>query len=568
MTAAEFGSGQLARGKYQAGWLLKVMRVLSGAMAAVMNGAPGVEIKFIVRTIGLCCASVVLFAAAAAAQDDRGDWSLVGGDAGQSGWQKSESKLTPDNAAANVKLLWKIKLGQPMKGADTFSEPLLAGRLINAQGFKDMVYWSAGDTLYAVDSELGNLLWKKEFKTEIPVPAAGCGATRLGLMIEPPVVINFQARRRRPPGTPRPPVPPPAAPNERRLGVAPGGGYFGLKGIYALTADGMLHEQVMTTGVDFAPPVKFLPGANADPEGLNFMGSAIFTSTARACGGVADGLWMVDLTSADYPVKSYAPAGVRPLSPAGPVITSDGTSLLVTGSGKSDSANGVHAGSVVAIGKDMKVKDWYTPTGAMGSYKYVSPAVFTYKEKQIVAAPGKDGSVALLDAASLGGSDHHTPLAESAPVAKPGEKHAWDGFAAWQDKDGNAWVLASIAAPIAVDGGAVKQNGEAPHGGIVAFKVEQANGQTSLTPVWVSPDMVNPAPPRIANGVVIALAGGNATTHATLHMLNATTGEELYSSKDEIPASTGLSGVSVGDGHAFFTDRNNVLYSFGIGMEH
>jgi len=51
-------------------------------------------------------------------------------------------------------------------------------------------------------------------------------------------------------------------------------------------------------------------------------------------------------------------------------------------------------------------------------------------------------------------------------------------------------------------------------------------------------------------------------------VLNAATGEELYSSKNEIPTSAELSGVSVGDGHAFFTDRDNVLYSFGIGMEH
>ena len=67
---------------------------------------------------------------------------------------------------------------------------------------------------------------------------------------------------------------------------------------------------------------------------------------------------------------------------------------------------------------------------------------------------------------------------------------------------------------------------------------------------------------------VVALSGGDASTHATLYMLNAATGEELYSSKDEVPASAPFSGVSIGDSHAFFTDRNNVLYSFGIGLEH
>jgi hypothetical protein len=80
--------------------------------------------------------------------------------------------------------------------------------------------------------------------------------------------------------------------------------------------------------------------------------------------------------------------------------------------------------------------------------------------------------------------------------------------------------------------------------------------------------MVNPAPPRIANGVVIALSGGNLSTPAKLFVLNAATGAELYSSKDQIPTYADLSGVSVGDSHAFFTDHDNVLYSFGIELEH
>ena len=91
--------------------------------------------------------------------------------AAQSGWQKAESQLAPENAGANFKFLWKIKLGQPSKDARDFSEPLLAGRLINAQGFKDFVYWSSADTLYAVDSELGTLIWKKQFPTKTPLPA-------------------------------------------------------------------------------------------------------------------------------------------------------------------------------------------------------------------------------------------------------------------------------------------------------------------------------------------------------------------------------------------------------------
>ena len=77
-----------------------------------------------------------------------------------------------------------------------------------------------------------------------------------------------------------------------------------------------------------------------------------------------------------------------------------------------------------------------------------------------------------------------------------------------------------------------------------------------------------PAPPRIANGIVVTLAGGDASTHAILRVLNAATGAELFSSKDQISTYTELSGVAVGDSHAFFTDHDNVLYSFGIGLEH
>ena len=118
------------------------------------------------RIVELLVACVFLCVTGAVAQDESGDWSLTGADAGHSGWQKGERNLSPNNIASDFKFLWKIKLGQPSKLPPTFSEPLLAGRLINAQGFKDIVYWGSADTLYAVDSELGDLLWKKEFPTK------------------------------------------------------------------------------------------------------------------------------------------------------------------------------------------------------------------------------------------------------------------------------------------------------------------------------------------------------------------------------------------------------------------
>jgi outer membrane protein assembly factor BamB len=520
------------------------------------------------RSMTLYCAGAVLLSGMALAQGAKGDWSMNGADAGQSGWQKAETKLAKDNIAGNFRFLWKIKLGQPSKDAQLFSEPLLASRLINAQGFKDMVYWGTSDTLYAVDSELGNLLWQKHFEVKSSQTSAGCASSNLGLAIEPPVVINFNARRA--PGSAPPPQAAPLAVNERRLGGAAGGGGFGLKGIYALTRDGNLHEQVLTTGADFAPAVKFLPSANGNSSGLVILGKMIFTATSHGCGGISNGAWSINIGTPVYAVSNYSSGKVSPLSLTGLAVAPDGTSFVVNGSGSSDAS--VHADSVVALtANEMTVKDWYTPVGGIGSVEHVTPVTFSHKGKQLVVAPGKDGSFVLLDAASLGGSDHHTPLSTTASFSKSGERHPWDGFSSWQDKDGVRWVLASISAGVATKENSMKTNGATTHGAVVAFKVENAEDADQkpvLTPVWVSRDMVNPAPPVIANGVVVVLSSGNATTHATLYVLDAATGTELYSSKDAIPTYAHFSGVALGDGHAFFTDHENTLYSFGIGMEH
>jgi outer membrane protein assembly factor BamB len=512
------------------------------------------------------CAGAALGSATLIAQATKGDWPMAGGDPGQNRWQKAEAKLSGKTVPADFKFLWKIQLGKPAEVGAAFTEPLLASRLINAEGFKDIVYWPSSNALYAVDSELGNLLWTKHFEVKSHRSATGCGASTLSTAMEPPVVINFGARRA--PGA-RPAAPaPPMATGERRLGVSPGGGGFGLRGIYVLTNDGMLHEQVLTTGADFAPPIKFLPAADGSASGLNVSGKTIYTGTARNCPGVANGLWAVDISAASYPVATFSTGKVRSLDLTGPALASDGTAFFVTGDGAADSSAGIYPNSIVAVGKDMKLRDWYTPAKGAETIQNITPATFPYKGKQYVVAPGQNGSFVLLDAASLGGADHRSPLSETASFSAPGSKHPWDGFAIWLDKDGTAWVFASVSATITPKANSATANGPAAHGGIIAFRVDDADQKPILTPVWISRDMVNPAPPTVANGVVVALAGGNPSIHATLYVFDATTGKELFSSKDTISTSTHLSGVAVGDSHAFFTDRNGTLYSFGIGIEH
>lgn len=517
------------------------------------------------KVIAGSVATAFLVSAPLVAQTARGDWAMNGNDPGQSGWQKAETKLSPESVPSSFKFLWKIQLGKPAEVGDAFTEPLLAARLINSHGFKDFVYWTSSDTLYGVDSELGTLLWQKKFDRSRGA-ASGCSSPSLSTAMEPPVVINFNARRA--PGTPPPRQAGPLAENARRLGVPAGGGGFGLKGIYVLTKDGMLHEQVLTTGADYGPAVKFLtPDASGSVSGLTIHGKTLYAASGHDCKGVANGLWSINVSQAEYPVSSYPLQKIDALGLSGPAVAPDGTAYILTGPGGAAGTN-IYPNSVVALGSDMKPRDWYTPSKTNTSISSVTPVTFAYKGKQYVVAPAGDGSIVLLDAASLGGADHHTPLAQTPSFSSAGSKHAWDGFATYLDKSGAAWIYASISAPIVSHQSSATTSGSTPHGGIVAFRIDDADQKPILTPVWISRDLINPAPPALANGILVALSEGDRATHANLYVLDATTGKELFTSGDTIPTYSHLSGVSLGDGHAFFTDHTGTLYSFGIGLEH
>ena len=514
------------------------------------------------RSIALSLVSTVLCVSQAHGQA-AGNWPIPHNDAEHSGWQKAETRLAKDTIAGQFKFLWKIKLENKAKGAASFSEPLLAPRLINAEGFKDLVIWGGKDTVNAVDSELGTMVWQKHF--DIPASQGACGVSSLAILVEPPHLINFNARRA--PGTVPPPQLPPVAAGSRRLGGAAGGGGFGFRGLYVLTGDGYLHEQVLSTGADFAPAVKFLPAPAAVSNGLNIEGNVLYGVTNRGCGSTPNALWAVDLSAADYPVTSYPTKTVSPQATMG-VTLADGSAYLVTGSGTADVPDQVYPNSIVALaGEDLKVKDWYTPAGDDNELQNLAPVAFTYQQRELLAAPGKGGSLVLLDRKSLGGSDHRTPLFQTPGISKAKNKD-WGGMTNWQDGNGTSWLLASVPGPLAAETKFETNSGEAPHGSIVALKVTEQDGKMALVPAWSSRDLVNPAPPVVANGIVIVLSQGDRKTPAKLYVLDAETGKELYASGPEITTYAQMSGVSVGDSHAFFTTHDGTLYCFGIGMEH
>lgn len=115
-----------------------------------------------------------------------------------------------------------------------------------------------------------------------------------------------------------------------------------------------------------------------------------------------------------------------------------------------------------------------------------------------------------------------------------------DGAATWEDARGVRWRYVPTA------------------NGITAFRG---------TEVWKSGAMDSPAQPAIVNGVVLVLATGSATKHATLYGLDAVTGKELFSSADAISSFVSAKGLAVANGHICLTTADDVLYCFGIPME-
>jgi outer membrane protein assembly factor BamB len=517
--------------------------------------------RFLLQPVTLCLAGAFIISAVARAQGPpRGFWPIADHGAAHDNWQKAETDIRTDTVSKDFKFLWKLKLGKESKSS-SFSEPLLYPGLITGRGFKDLALLADDSTLYAVDSELGELVWKKTFATP-----STCGSIQV--VTEPPPVIHFGARPAAKPGAPAPPPRPPEEPlprDQRRVGAAAGGGYFGLRGVYAVTSDGYIHEQIMATGLDYAPPVKFLGPQNGSSFPLNMDDKVVYTATGSGCRNTPNVIWSIDLNTPDYSVNSYKTGKINLAGQSGPAIGRDGTAYVVTGSGPA--APPVYSDSVVALSaKELKPKDWYTSPS--GKQLTAGPVVFIYKDKELIAAPGADGGLVLLDSASLGGTDHHTPLAQTGKLSKGAKRDAWEGLATCQDKSGAFWVLASIDGPVEPGTKFANDNGPATHGSIVAFKVEEQDGHTTLAPGWISRDLINPAPPVIANGVVFALEGGNPSGHATLYALDAASGKQLYTSGDAIQTYSHLAGMSVGDGHVFFTTHDNTLYSFGIPLEH
>src|SRR5262249_50797465 len=310
------------------------------------------------------------------------DWITHSGDFQRTGWQKDETKISKDTIK-DLKLLWKIKLETKQRSVYSLYGPLIVERAITDRGFKEIAFVAgANNDLFAVDADLGKLLCKKHFdwhadvqETEQASFLCPGGLTAWPVLQPPPA-------RGRGPGGPPPPARggAPAAPAPQRGGQ----GIFAIRPIYVLSGDGDLHAVNINTGDDLAPAMKFLP-PNGKPYSLAFVDNIIYTITGQGCGGTPNSVYSLDLSEPAKTVRYWRSGSGGWGGTAGPAIGSDGTVYAETGDGQYEPSTNRYANSVVALTpKELKLKDWYTPTNAEWLFKRdldmnVSPVVFPYK---------------------------------------------------------------------------------------------------------------------------------------------------------------------------------------------
>ncbi len=454
--------------------------------------------------------SILLTALASASLAFAADWPTDGGNPQRTAWQQDETILNKSNVG-NMKLIWSIKLDNVPREMHSLFPPVIAGQVKTANGNKQIaVEAGSSDNLFGIDVATGTVIWSKHFdyQNEKPQQASRDPLCPGGLVATP--VLG------------------PPDPSGNRL-------------VYAASSDGRLHTLSVADGEDKAPPAPFLP-PNAKAYALNYSDNYIYSTTAQGCGGNPNRFW--DINLADNKVNSFEPRGGGGLwGRTGAAIGFDGSVYAPTGDGEFNPAEKMYSEALVAVStKDLQLKDYYSPPNAAFMWKrdldmQVTPAVFKYKGRELVATSSKECRLFLLDGENLGGADHRTALFRSPLVCNEEVNFAaagvWGAMASWEDPAGTRWVLAPFWGPVHPQFKAPISYGPVTTGAIVAFKVEEHEGKTVLAPAWLSRNMDMAEPPVIANGIVFAYGSGESNIQVTPEQ-----GLAANSSKQRIKDST------------------------------
>jgi outer membrane protein assembly factor BamB len=356
----------------------------------------------------------------------------------------------------------------------------------------------------------------------------------------------------------------------------------------------MLHVLGLASGKDLQKPAVFLP-SNARWSDPIAVGETMFAATSQNCGGAPNGIWAIDLAGENKSVTSWTTNGGGILGPL--AVAGDGTIIAAIGPGPV--TPGGYANAIVALDpKTLHVKDWFTsPTVELAT----APLFFRHDDKDIVATVTRDGRVVLLDATSLGGADHATPLyASRAFLARPATTP--EALATWQEmlpapnvpaavgvpppaagfQPGRRWLLVPVEGRLPADATWPATTGAITNGAIVALEVTDDGGKLTLRPDWVSRDLISPATPIIVNGVVFAVSRGKAATPAAgatgteaarsatpavLYAMKAADGKDLWNSGTTITSYVPGRSFWSASGQVYVGAFDGTVYAFGFAME-
>ena len=535
------------------------------------------------------------------------EWSTSGGDAQRSSWIRKDALISKSAmSTGKFGFLWKLKVSNRPRQLSYFSRPVLVGNAMGIKGFRSLtVLAGASNTVFAVDNDFGVMYWEKQFDAAIPelstapCPGGMTAAATRATNPNPAALASGRPGIRSPyrstlgePGAGAPMDSGGSRPGGRggranaagRGATADAAGRAGGRGripatamgaqpIAALASDGVLHFVSPISAKELLKPVPFIP-ANANATDLAWISSIVYTATVGECGGVPNAVWAIDPMAETPQATSWKTNGA---SVAGTLaFGSDGTVYAAIGDGRAGDAG--YANAVVALDpQTLQVKDWFQHPGA----GFVStPVVFQTKGKDLLAEVAGDGRIFLLDAASLGGADHKTPLEITPASSGPRAGVFPAALASWEDESGVRWLLAPSAAPASANRFAAT-NGAVMHGAITAYRVKPG-AKPSLEPAWVSRDMIAPLPPIVVNGVIYAASSGeynpgdpavsNAdrvrrSSPAVLYALEASTGKDIWNSGSTMTAFVHGTGLSSSPGQVYLATSDNTVYAFGMPYE-
>jgi hypothetical protein len=478
------------------------------------------------------------------------DWPSLGGDARRSGWERSDIRFTKENVKS-TQLILKRKF-DGASGQRALTPPVVIGLLISYKGFKELGFgMTSSGELWSIDLDLNKPFWQR--KLDVAKGAGPCAMATVPTL-NPPAVFG------RRPGAPKPSGPPPVIAPVKPVPTRLGGGGFGVaRPVFMVTGDGKLHQMNTSDGTDQFPPLEFLP-AGAKASNLVMSDNAIYAVTTGNCGGAPNAVWSIDLTQEPAPVTRFAPGSSEAAGLGGFAVGNDGTVYVQT----TASAGGDGNRLVALASKTLQPKA-YLVTGSAAkasAMNSVTPAVFEFMGRDLVATVGSGGELMLADSRSLGGADNQTALARTQPLSVSGG--VWGGITTWEDNDGVRWIAAPVWGAVNPALQFAASNGPAPNGSVVAFRVEEQGGKYALAPGWVSRDLTSPVPPVTTGGIVFALSTGGK---AVLYALDGANGKEMYSTGTQVTAAGSLAGMTVANGRVFFSTVDGSLYGFGIFLE-